>query len=301
MKRYLWTLLALVGVLFASCSDDKSIEQPEVKPEEIDVVFVIETPDITIRAGEGELATKLYAAVYSADWSEEYSNIRVEGEVDLASSPHVSFRLVSGKTYNIVFWAQAEGAPYRLNYADKRMELKVSELLANDERCDAFFHVESNYKVSGASSKDIVLRRPFAQLNVATKDWSAAQTAGINITKSSFTIKAHTWMSLVDGKVSQDVQQVTYALNSLPQESFTASGESYTHLSIGYLLVGEKELVDVTFTTDGATPVTREWESVPLQRNYRTNILGNILTSTAGEGVSIDSEFGGEMEITSVK
>lgn len=299
MKRYLWAVFAFFAMVMSACSDDEPNAKPNVEPQEQDVVFVIETPEITTRAGEGELATKLYAAVYSEDWTEEFSNIRVEGNIDLQTSPHVSFRLVVGKCYNIVFWTMAENAPYTLNYAQKRMELNLEQLLSNNERNDAFFHVERSYVVSGTSSKNVVLKRPFAQLNIATKDWAEAVAAGANITKSSLTIDAHKWLSFVDGKVSSELQKVTYAMNLLPEESLTVNGETYTYLSLNYLLAGDKELLDCRFSTDGATPIVREWENIPLQRNYRTNILGNILSSENNSGVSIDSDFIDDMVVTS--
>ncbi len=62
---------------------------------------------------------------------------------------------------------------------------------------------------------------------------------------------------------------------------------------MNYLLVSsEKELVDVDFTvTGGLHSIDRSYASVPVQRNYRTNIYGKLLTDPADFTVNIEKEY----------
>ena len=70
-------------------------------------------------------------------------------------------------------------------------------------------------------------------------------------------------------------------------EKFPVDG--YEYLAMNYLLVAaDKELVDVEFAcTDGSKEKTRTVGSVPVQRNYRTNIYGQLLTSDVDINVEI--------------
>ena len=62
---------------------------------------------------------------------------------------------------------------------------------------------------------------------------------------------------------------------------------------MNYLLVAaDKTVVDIDFTyTDGSNAKTRTVGSVPVQRNYRTNIYGSILTSVVGFDVIINPDY----------
>ena len=67
----------------------------------------------------------------------------------------------------------------------------------------------------------------------------------------------------------------------------TLNGENYDIISMNYLFVNGddqndgKELVDVKFNyvdEDDATVLSRQYDLVPIKRNHRTFIVGNILT-----------------------
>ena len=85
-----------------------------------------------------------------------------------------------------------------------------------------------------------------------------------------------------------DSVEVTFALDDIKKdETFPVAGNEY--IAMNYLLVdAEKEVVDVEFTyTDGSNAKTRTVGSVPVQRNYRTNIYGQLLTSDVDINVEI--------------
>ncbi|MBP3497481.1 MAG: hypothetical protein J6K33_06585, partial [Alistipes sp.] len=59
-----------------------------------------------------------------------------------------------------------------------------------------------------------------------------------------------------------------------------------------YLLVNDRQLVDLVFNfTDGTTTFERKYYQVPVQRNYRTNILGQIISSPMDFTVEIKPGF----------
>ena len=79
------------------------------------------------------------------------------------------------------------------------------------------------------------------------------------------------------------------AIPTASDGEFPVAG-GYKYLSMDYLLVGaDKATVDVAFNYGG--PQSRTFTNVPVQRNYRTNIYGSLLTNTTDFNVVIEPAF----------
>ena len=207
----------------------------------------------------------------------------------------VSMQLVKDQTYNIVFWAQSEGQTcYKF---DNLSQIKVdyAAAKANEESRDAFLAVK-NITVNGPINETVEMKRPFAQLNIGTADAAIAAKAGVVIKTSKVEMKGlpnvlNTINGTTDGAVD-----VTFADNAVPStEVLSVNGKEYTYLAMNYILAPAegKEISDVkaTFTAEGKDPVSLSAFSVPFQRNYRTNIIGNILTNSADFNVIVVPDF----------
>ena len=80
----------------------------------------------------------------------------------------------------------------------------------------------------------------------------------------------------------------------MPSESLVVENVRYKWLSMDYVLVPEdKTATDVTLILcNGTRPLNSIMVSnIPLQRNWRTNILGRLLTTNTGFIISIDPAF----------
>ena len=283
--------LSAMAMLWAtSCNDDLNVEYQA--GEAAPVAFSISAPEINTRAySDGTTATVLQYAVYNDD-GELLNDLTVtNGEIH--GSTTVELMLTTGNTYSVVFWAAAEGAPYSLDFAAKKMTVDYAGALSNDENRDAFYKWHT-FTVSGAQTETIELRRPFAQLNVGTNDFAASTSAGYTPTKSGVKVRnIYKTLNFADGKVADPVEvMMDYAV--LPKgETFPVAG--YDYLSMNYLLVPEaKGVIDIEFgytDSDAAAAKTRIVGSVPVQRNYRTNVYGQLLTSQVGFNVIINPEF----------
>ena len=283
--------LSAMAMLWAtSCNDDLNVEYQA--GEAAPVAFSISAPEINTRAySDGTTATVLQYAVYNDD-GELLKDLTVtNGEIH--GSTTVELMLTTGNTYSVVFWAAADGAPYSLDFAEKKMTVDYSKALSNDENRDAFYKWHT-FTVSGAQTETIELRRPFAQLNVGTNDFAASTSAGYTPTKSGVKVRnVYKTLSLADGKVADPVEvMMDYA--ALPKgETFPVAG--YDYLSMNYLLVPEaKGVIDIEFgytDSDAAAAKTRIVGSLPVQRNYRTNVYGQLLTSKVGFNVIINPDF----------
>lgn len=162
------------------------------------------------------------------------------------------------------------------------------------------------------------MKRPFAQINVGVyqTDWDAAVASGIEIEKSKVTIeKAATSINLLTGEVKGE-QTVEYGLGIIPAQ-FTASEtlnvdlnkdgtkENYVYLSMSYILANDAttgyakatlEDLDFTFAPKSGNNInfSEGLNAVPVQRNWRTNIIGKILTDDVTFNITIDPIYDGE-------
>lgn len=134
------------------------------------------------------------------------------------------------------------------------------------------------------------LRRPFAQINIGTDDFDAAAAAGYTVSESTIGVATYKTLNLLSGEVSDPVT-ATFVKKPIPTEDskFSVNSKDYKYLSMSYVLVPkDKETVDIAFDY---TLTNRTFTNVPVQRNYRTNIYGSLLTNTADFNVVIAPEF----------
>ena len=260
--------------------------------ENAQVTFSVGTPEIATRAySDGQTATVLQYAVYDAAGN-ELTDLTVT-DAEIHGSTTVNLQLTTGNTYSVIFWAAAPNAPYTVDFAAKTMEVDYTNATSNDEARDAFYKYHT-FTVTGAQTETIELRRPFAQLNIGTNDYAASTSAGYTPTQSAVTVnKIYSTLDLVEGEVSNEVAAEFALANIKKDETFPVAGNEY--LAMNYLLVGkDKETVEVEFTyTDGSNAKTRTVGSVPVQRNYRTNIYGQLLTSNVKVNVEIEPDYDG--------
>ena len=253
--------------------------------------------------GDGQTATKLTYAVYEAGSTTPLLTSGSEGApaVEFVNlQAQLSLRLVTGKSYDFLFWADAYGQddgqnPYTVDFDAQTVTVDYASALSNDESRDAFFGSIKGLVVTNSVSQSVTLARPFAQVNVGADDLSDAGAAGLETaslaTEMSVT-NVPTTLNLSDGTTSGSTD-VTFASNAVPTETLIVSGKTYTYLSMNYLLMGaDKTTANFSFEfTDGAATGTRTFSNVPVQRNYRTNIIGSILTQSVDFDIEIDPGF----------
>ena len=329
MKKTLFLAVAAVTALFSACSSDELATNGAADGNMVNVSFnanfdqVIKTRGVSGES-DGTAATKLYVAVYNQDNQliKAISNIGVEGSQPTVTvsgkSATVNFQLVKGQTYNFVFWAQnpnATDGAVVFDPATGKVNVDYSEIKANDESLDAFTAHVNDFTVTGAMSQNVTLYRPWAQVNYgATQaDWDAAVAAGITVAKSKVTVNnVYKTLNALTGQVEGDATtaDVVLAANTIPAKAttprtLTVSGTNYKYIGLNYLLVGnegEQSLIKADLQIfkegDDNTPVnTLAFSNVPVQRNYRTNIVGNLLTSQTQFCITLDENYDNESNL----
>ena len=298
MKRYLLSTftIAAAALLVTSCNDE--MDNGLKTGDEGTVTFTAQLPsEMGTRAfADGLTAKHLQYAVYEAGQSTPLKvfgdETTVVGEAEMNNLKQtVSLKLTTGKTYDVIFWADATtDSPYTFNPASQEVSVDYSKVNNNSDNCDAFFKKET-ITVSGNQSVDVKLTRPFAQVNIGTDDFDAAKASGLEVTQTEVVAKAFATLNLATGEVADEADR-TFTMKAIPTASdgeFPVAG-GYKYLSMDYLLVGaDKATVDVVFNYGG--PQSRTFTNVPVQRNYRTNIYGSLLTNTADFNVVIVPGF----------
>lgn len=296
MRKYFLSLIAMAAmILLSGCNKNEDFYISENGDM---VTFNIATPEMGTRAiSDGTTVSKLYVAVYQGG---VYRPALTESDgYDINNkTATVSLPLVTGVTYDIVFWAEAADSPYTFDAENGVVNVQYSGVTANNENLDAFYANRLGYEVKGPKTETVELTRPFAQLNVATLDYDLAANSGIKITETAIEVEGvYTSFNLLNeyGAVTGIPTTLRLSKNDIPSEVLNVNNKDYKWISMNYLLVNEKTTVRAKMTTNNEN-VTREWYNIPVQRNYRTNIVGNILTTTTDFNVVIDERFAGEYE-----
>lgn len=303
-------------LLLASCQRDE-LQGGSISGEErvVTVTAVMPSDPVEVRSndnpGDGTLANRCLMQVYVVD---DPQTPIAYGEPQTAAVSNLSAtfetRLMSGHAYRLVFWADCATAPaaeggefndkyYNTDQFPTKVSLITTAFLGNQDELDAFFgeaSVTAEQLASGPVSVSADLTRPFGQLNIYSTDYADIPVETMKPAKVEIAFtKVYTSIDLTTGELS-DLTPVTYSATVTPYDAATG------HLTFDYLLATDVEdaIADFTMnfytTADGNTPAADPYtfSSIPVRRNYITNVRGNLLTDRTEIEVDIVPDFDGE-------
>ena len=220
----------------------------------------------------------------------------------------VDMKLAKNRAYKIAFFAYKDGTGIYGVENLSAITVDYSKIAINSDDADAFSAARS-LTVTGALSETVELYRPLAQLNIGVSDWEE--------------YKNSTLEEMQDINVAISVNSVPNGLNLIGGETAddgsvaaTVSGENtvefarvdvldvddelvtgYDYFAMVYVLAS-KDKENMTFTADfefgDETSVdisNIEITNMPFQANYRTNVLGQLLTGNIHYDVEIVPGF----------
>ena len=329
MKKLFFTMLGVCAMLCAtSCSDETIVSSVEGESMVEFTVELTDGSDASRAISDGLTVEQLYCEVYSMAGTEparlydldqyvEKMDETVNADGLKVKTATIRMALVKGQAYNVLFWAQAPGAYNLDENEDGKTDLRnirVAPTTANTESKDAFTAVYKTEKVTGPIKETIVLTRPFAQINFGTtiEDYNDALKAGIDFgtaskelagKKLASKIVASHGATVYDALTEtskDDGEGLTFGWaevkTMVENEVLNVGGVAYKYLATAYMLVpGGKEsnVSDVTMEIETGLNenITLFVPFAPVQRNYRTNVLGNLLTNTADFTVIVDPNY----------
>ena len=302
------------AVLFGASSCVKEDISSSLAGGEVEITFTANLADLGTRAiGEADHIDVVYLGVYEKNSNDPLSNL-VEADGYPVNNGVATFSVVllKDKYYDLVFWAQhkaqdGEANCYSIDWTTRKLTVDYATVNAQDETRDAFFLVQNGFH-AGHDDTEFRLHRPFAQLNagLSTEDVTNIRNNGVVVENLYSAVVVENVAKTLDlgyanpGAVS-DPTPVGFASAAKPTQALTVNGVEYNYLSMNYLLVNEKQNVNITYsiTENGAgeEPYVRPYYNVPVQRNYRTNIIGNLISSPMDFTVIIDSEFNADYDV----
>ena len=304
-----------VAVLTVGCAKEQGTQEGPAN-----VTFEIENPVAVTKAiGDGTTAKQLYYQVFDAAGN-PIAGLPVQNKTLSSLKTTVSFQLIKDQKYNFIFWAQTPVDGYYTIDGTEGLKKITADYSthkgANDENRDAFFAVEKDLVISGPVSKTVTLTRPLAQVNIGTLDELKAGTTtapAIDLTgaTSKVVVKdvptVFAPLATTPETMFSGASDVTFEAAAVPTEKLSVKRVEYDYLAMNYVFApAEGTICNLTaeFSLKDMAPISLSSPATPLKCNYRTNILGKLLTSTADFIVVVDPAFAGdedEVNLTSVK
>lgn len=213
----------------------------------------------------------------------------------------VKFSLVKGQTYSFAFWAQTSDTGY-YNTDDLRSVTMNTDLVkANDPKMDAFFAIKNEPRVTVSYSEKVSLKRALAQVNFGTKKYSG-RSDELKAQKSYVTLTGvpnvfHPFMS-GDSFACEGSETVKFNENEvISDETLSVNDAEYNYLASVYVfaLNPNNTITDASavVTLSNGKTTTIKAPNAPVKRNFKTNILGDLLTVDAVWNVDVAPEFDG--------
>lgn len=299
--------IAAMAVLAGACAKE------QVGPgegETTEVSFNVEVPGVSMVTKGISDATSVNELICQLFIKEgnDYKLIQTYNAPVEAKKASLNMTLVKKQRYYVAFWAQAKGTEYYNTENLQSVTINYDAVKANDPQMDAFWSsVELNLPaLTEAELKkktNVTLYRAVAQVNFGSKTFDRADALSVKESTISMTGVPNIFNALFgdkDNAYSGSVDQVTYKTNAtITGEKLVVGGTDYDYLATAYVFaskLGSLTTASAKFTLTNGKSTTVDLANVPIKRNMRTNILGNLLTFDAEWHVTVDSEFKGGNE-----
>lgn len=310
MKHSIYSLAiaAAASLALTACSDDFGTDLATGDG----VSYTVQLPGAITRAfGEGESATNLKYAVYT-DAGEYVSDGKLAfpaGSMSVSFSLSGDQALLQGKGYKIAFFAYNVESVYTFDAQNAKVKVNYAKMFGSSTQSkdhDAFYGFDE-FVVDGAMNRNVELTRPLAQVNLGTDDYDYNGNQFINSAygsslRTGITTTASDELNLLTGEANEP--NVVVDMNAAgvyqgkPIEAKYGTfpgGAEYQWLTMNYLLLPkEAPVIDIKVKTYRSSTLVNTFDvtNVPVERNYRTNIYGSLLTSPANLTITKTADWG---------
>lgn len=205
-----------------------------------------------------------------------------------------------------LFWADNAAGNYYVTDTLSRVRLSRPYVGCDDAR-DAFCRALTGAEVRNLAGSTIILERPFGQLNVIASDMGSLYSAIPEGSRDLFGSVVPEYVSLnfrmpttynVATKEACDTVSVCYESPIYSKVLLDGTADLNT-ISMDYIFApdADKTLKDfsITMNGEGIETIHHTFTNVPVRRNWRTNIIGDIITGTTSFKIALSDEWNGEL------
>lgn len=317
-------MLAAV-LLLASCQKDESLDGIG-NDGMVDVTLSASMDGASAitraAAGDGTTVDRCILEVYTGGNLYKRMTTSVSGK-----KTSFELRLVSSQEYEFLLWADKDAdngksdkevsadhtavgeGDFHYTTTDglREISLKESDYNGNDETRDAFYYAETK-KITDATVISAELKRPFGQLNVYTDLTDVSSDMLPAAVKIESETPIYDKFNVSTG-VADKTGNKTFTWSAYQKVLSTieiAPDRNNILLSTDYLFVSngtDQNLYDLTMifysdanNTSSVITTNDNLNNIPVKRNYRTNVSGELLTTLGTVSVEIKPGFDDDID-----
>jgi len=312
MKKFLFFASALAGLFLAASCQQESLEPVGGNT----VTYTVQVPDALATKALGDDVTNVNVVHY------EVYRTAVAETVEFTTADNllyhktaamsngkatINLELVNDQNYTVLFWAQVQADMTALEneayvVSDLTNVTIKSALNSNKEAYAAFAGVDFIEAGEPLAGRNVTLVRPISQLNIATTPGSlTAFDDPITLNGSSVTVTglSNTFDVAKQEPSAAMATTYTYSEHTVPAQTLKVNGENYAYVAMNYVgfAAGMGSNVKVSYvinTSEG--DIDNSIENVPVKPNFRTNIVGNLITATSDYTIDLSDEWSGVAE-----
>ena len=295
MKKFIYSAAAMALAFFAASCQQENLEPVATGNT---VTYTVQVPDAIATKALGDdlnAVNQVYYQVYRAgEVVDTTKRFVYDGYAEVNASFDLEF--VKNQNFVVLFWAQNEDLQM-FDITDLRKVTLTTPGYSNNANAQVFAGSDTVTNCNSAVGGKVRLTRPISQLNIfTTKESLTFGNKQISLSQSTVTVDGlYTTYNVAagDAVVTPTTAKFTYDDAAVPA---TQDTDPYAYVAMNYVGFAPNASttvqVDFTITTSEGN-VSHSVSSVPVKPNYRTNIVGNLLTGTTDYNVTLDTEWGG--------
>ena len=317
MKKLLFSAAAMALAFFAASCQQENLEPTSGANT---VTYTVQVPDAIATKAIGDDfngVDKVYYEVYRKAEIENGQPV-YEGSADVDANGKASFSLefVKEQNYIVLFWAQNSNLVQNENNVNGMYNIDnlravklVNPGAANNESAQVFAKKDEVSNCTSAANGNVILTRPVSQINVfTTKESLNLRGSQISLVKSSMTVSGmyNTYNVAAGAAVAEVENEATYVYTSNGVPTADADNADLKYVAMNYVgfAYGENTIVNVDFriktSENEVDGIPHSVSNVPVKPNYRTNIIGNLITGAADYNITLNKDWGTPEEVISV-
>ena len=309
MKKIFFLATALAGLFFAASCQQENLE-PVVKGNT--VTYTVQVADAVATKALGDDITAVNELVYEVYRTEaeetttftDVDNLLYHKTAKITNgTATIELEFVNDQNFTVLFWAQTkDNGVYNV---EKLTNVTItSPDAANNVNAQAFVGRDFVRDCVSDANGKVILVRAVSQLNIATTPESlvfepADGERGSTVVLEGSSVKVSGLATSYDvanlAAFGETATEYEYTETAVPTDVLNVNGVNYTYVAMNYVGFAPADgTSDVTVsyvinTSEGN--IDNDILNVPVKPNYRTSIVGNLITSKTDYQITLHKDW----------